>query len=332
MRTIHVYKVWHDTWLSPGELWQAITSKEDVVVMAHSIGVNIPKALIVAAKHLRFVWKTAALAAFGGGLWSLLIAALATWPIIGALMISEIQVTFQFAGVLGAVVCGGMVVYSIHGWYQLRHMLFDFPIAIGQKLPAPVAALRQPKYRLPKLRLPVVLVVMVIVLNSIVVASPLTPAVVWPGAGEPYVTNAITMVVPFTQWEQREQYPPGSSVARFVTVSDGEKFWVVEMEYYVYRADILEELDDWDTWLDNALYYLIDQDVRQLRLGLDADFTDEQQTEALVEIVSDPERLNQLGSVLVQFFTTRYPTLALRGVHLEVKLMTMAQLRSALGL
>lgn len=328
MRTIRVYKVGHRTWLSPSALWQAITSKEDVTIMAHSAGVNIPKALLQAAKHLGYVWKTSALSALSGGLWSLFVAALVTWPKVGTLMISEIQTAIQFVGLLGAVVCGGVIVYSIHGWRKVRNTLFDYPIAIGQKLPAPTEALRQPKYRLPKLSLAIFAIVAVMVLNSVVIATPLMPAVVQ--SDEPYITNAVVIVLPFTKWEQRSQYPPGQNTTYFAAVDKGEKYWVIQMDYYVYRADILEELDDWDEWLGSVLRWVVDQDTQSVRLSLGTDLTPEQKTIQLVEIVSNPDRLKQLEGILVDAFAERYPTLALRGVHLEVKLLTMAQLRSAL--
>jgi len=328
MRTIRIYKIGKDTWLSPSELWQAVNSGEDVTIMAHSAGVNIPKALAQAAKHIKFAWKTSILAAVSGGLWSLCVAALVTWPIIGALMLSEIKIAIQLIGVLGAVVCSGLILYGIRGYRKIHNTLFDFPIIPGQELPAPVDALRQPKYRLPKLTLPIAVTIAAIVLNSIVVATPLAPAVVW--ADPSYVTKSVVVVPPFTKWEQRSHYPPGESITYFASIDGGEKYWVVYMEYYVYRADILEELGDWDAWLDMALRWVVDQDTQQLRLQLEPGLTIDEQTTRLVEIVSNPERLQQLEYLMMEIFAGRYPALALRGITLEVKLMTVSQLQSAL--
>lgn len=331
MRTIRVYKIGHETWVSPSALWGAINSKEDVTVMAHAAGVNIPKALLKAAQHIRYIWKTSALAALSGGLWSLCVAAAATWPAIGALMISEIQAIFQLVGILGAMICGGMVLYSLCMLRKMRNTLFDFPITIGQKLPPPAEALRQPKYRLPKLSLAVFFVIAVIVLNSIVIATPLKPAVVWPASDASYITTATTMVAPFTRWEQRSHYPPGQSTTYFAAIEDGAKYWVIQMDYYVYRSDLLEELDDWDAWLDNYTQNVVGSYVANVRLTLGPELTDEQQTAQLVEIVSSSDSLRQLREYLIQSFTERYSTLALRGIHLEVTLITLAQLRSALN-
>ena len=330
MRTIRAYKIGHQTWVSPSVLWQAIQSKEDVTVMAHAAGVNIPKALLTAARHVRHVWKSSALAALSGILWSLFVAAVVTWPPVGTRMLSEIQDLTQFAGLAGAVIGGWIVLQSIYRWRKMRYTLFDFPITVGQMLPPPVDALRQPKYRLPKLSLAVFFIIAAIVLNSVVIATPLQPAVVWPGSAEPYITRDLTIVSPFTQWEHRPQYPPGYSIASFVALDDGAKFWVVQMDYYVYRADILEELDDWDTWLDEYVQRVVSSYVSNIRLALEPELTDEQQTARLVELVSSPDSLRQLKEHLVQIFAERYPTLALRGVHLDVTLMTLAQARRAL--
>lgn len=329
MRTIHIYKVGQEAWISPAQLLQAVKSNEVVTMLAHAAQIDIPHALGVAAEYIRHIMLATIRAALAGTLWCLAIAGIAKWPIVATRMLPEVQGAIYLGGLAGVLICGSIIAYNIYQLHWFHNRSFKFPIRAGHELPPPSIALRPSPRQMPGIKWSVATLIAMIALNSIVVATPMAPAIVWDKQGT-YLAEQTTYVMPFTEWEQRPRYPTGSSVVYFAVTEEESYVWVIFVDYYVYRPDITAEYDEWDSWLDSILYAIVNNVRNNTAIQMDPNLDPDARLAETIRLFEDTVFLKELEQVLIQYFNERYDGLYLRGVTASVRRMTIPQYQDAL--
>jgi hypothetical protein len=320
MKIVRVYKKANGApWFSPLSYFKALISGEPIKLILHGMIENI--VLPSVETLLEKLFKARLLASIGVILTGISLALVIRWSIIQWLPEIEGILIFFFllSGVLGLVNALG----AIKSLRLLRKHTKERPEVVtetGLTLSPPVQAYREVK--VPKVRLifPVLLFLFSILLNSVVFASYRTPAVI----NDTYVVHKITLVEPWTKWEQRPRYIEDFDLVYF-TMDGDSALWTIRAEYTIERSDPYQDIQEGRDWIPNVLNYFVDSISSQVQAGIPAGMTEKESMEYFVESMAQEAVINDLETALIGWFSQRYDKINISQVSVTVERMKVSE-------
>ena len=334
MRLIKFYQIGKKLWTSPGALWRALKSKEELMGVVYGENTEYLDALEHALDYLQDRFKILTRIGLKNILWAISIGLLTFWPLLWNWMLPEIRGAIWISMLLVILVSCWIVVNGIFNVRKLgRGNYFKLFSRIKHK---PILATPPIAYRETDLkkglgfRFSLFVLAIAILLNSVIIATPLRPAVVTPiRGGNSYVVPTIKFVCPGTRWEVRPKFYSGDILAVFVA-PDEDNIWVIRASYSVRHVDLLKRADNWEAWLKSRLSSMLGNLVSNISVQLSPELDLEERIEAYVETVSDPELLKFIGDALIGQFNEHHEGILLvQGLKMEVAKVSMKEYRKA---
>lgn len=304
MRTLCYYE---KGWMSPGDLWQALRSGEELTVLAPELTSlsSVLRASDAAADELEQKWRLDAKNGLVSAFWCLCATLVLFWPPLAAKMPEIVQKVLL--GLFGAGILAEIV--SIIAIRRKKRLMRTKDPKIRAATRKAIKLFPPPEFYRPGTHFPkksikvaVFCLLALLLLNSVVLAFPSRPAVVFPISGDSYITKLPRVVIPGTKWEWRPEYHAGAVTALLV-VPPGEKtVWVVNIAYRAWHSDMLQESGPWQKWGAGRLEWLVGQLSERVWQDMPPEMERDERVTVLVEAFSNAE----IQDMLAQAFTDHF--------------------------